>query len=560
MCLLFFYIFSSLSFEDVQLLNLIGAGFLFIKAMKKLIFLLWLLVLVNTNLLAQNFNKLFHIDTCNTIVVSMKLLKNNIYVAGYMNDLTVYQTGIQSFVAKFDLNGNKISEVKIRNNKFWQVFITANIEINSLNNELIVAGDAKDTTANAKGSLFIQKMDTNLNLTYFIKIDTSSNFSYFIPTGIINDNRDNLFVSGGIVNMNNFNGDPFLIKVNKFNQLKSFSIFTQNPAKGDRGISMIKVNDTLEMIEQWSNRVYATDPDCREHFQNDLMKADTNCLLQSITPYVDSNATIASFIKLNNNYYGCGAEIILRHCDAGGGFNYYRPSFYKFNNNYNLIFHQECADTFTDGFYKIKLVPQDKNLMMVGINSTYGNPATVGNINGAIAKYDTIGNLIWEHEYRGYTDTTRQGGGYDESNDLLDFEFLADGSIIACGNIKRSEPNQLTGEGWLLRLSPDGCFSPTDCGVESGINDIKNASNSRLNIIIFPNPSNDDIAVAIDDANATYPMQMVLFDMLGSKLKTIILTENNQTISTKELAQGNYVAVFSINNKVVGVNKFTHIH
>ena len=53
-------------------------------------------------------------------------------------------------------------------------------------------------------------------------------------------------------------------------------------------------------------------------------------------------------------------------------------------------------------------------------------------------------------------------------------------------------------------------------------------------------------------------MQMILFDMLGNKIKAIELNKNNETISTKTLAVGNYFAVFSVSNKIIAVNKFVH--
>ena len=58
-------------------------------------------------------------------------------------------------------------------------------------------------------------------------------------------------------------------------------------------------------------------------------------------------------------------------------------------------------------------------------------------------------------------------------------------------------------------------------------------------IAVFPNPTSDFINISLSKM-PLQPLEMVIFDAKGSKVKKVVLTEQKTVIDLKKLESGNY--------------------
>ncbi|MDB2485021.1 T9SS type A sorting domain-containing protein, partial [bacterium] len=104
---------------------------------------------------------------------------------------------------------------------------------------------------------------------------------------------------------------------------------------------------------------------------------------------------------------------------------------------------------------------------------------------------------------------------------------------------------------WLVVTDSDSCFSDSatfDVTFVSGTG-VKNWKNSML---IFPNPTNQNIAISIENFNGN--IQTEVYDLLGNKLQTT----NETTISLRDYARGIYLLKVAYGDRVDEVKVIKH--
>ena len=96
---------------------------------------------------------------------------------------------------------------------------------------------------------------------------------------------------------------------------------------------------------------------------------------------------------------------------------------------------------------------------------------------------------------------------------------------------------------WVVVTDSDSCFSDSatfDVTFVSGTG-VKNWNNSML---IFPNPTNENITISIDNFNGN--IQTEVYDLIGNKLQT----SNETTISLRDYSKGIYILKVAYGDKV----------
>lgn len=102
---------------------------------------------------------------------------------------------------------------------------------------------------------------------------------------------------------------------------------------------------------------------------------------------------------------------------------------------------------------------------------------------------------------------------------------------------------------WVM-TSKDGCTQKTYYKIPTGINDV---AGSNVSLNVFPNPTNDLLTIDIGNATGS-DYSVVVFDVIGRKMKTAPLNGTKTSISVADLAAGAYlVSCYSSNGKVATV-------
>lgn len=531
--------------------------------MKKAFIYFLLLFLTSIQGLAQNFNKLIMVDSTFTTNRGCVVINDKIYVVGYMNNDTQGTNCIKSYIIKFDANGNELLHTTFSNYRYnhW-VILTPPIAIN---NKIYVSGYMRDTTNNPNSyppfHIYLLKIDTNLSYSVIMNLADSST-AYMVAEHLNSDSKNNIYITGSNNKLHNGVPErtlqPFIIKVDTSGNLLSQKYFPIINVPNVRAGDPIINNNNLFMTLYGDSLMYigCASPVNNIRTINYLLRLDSACNLIATTNYSDSNALIASTILYNDRFYNCGTHINRRiNLFNGCGSIWGKPALFKYNDNYQRI----ALDTFGSDsrdekcFLKIKKIQNESTILMVGHNMRYDFVSGYADRNGIITKTDTLGNLIWSHQYHGFN------ANFAESV-FLDEDFLSDGSIIACGwTMTRDGGVKIYNQGWLIRLSPDGCLSPSDCGMYLDAPAPTIATNTQaLNILLFPNPSSDELSIKIEDNQTGFPIQLTVYDLVGKQISTYELTQSQQTINTSKLLPGQYFAVFSKNGKRLSLQKFEH--
>lgn len=519
---------------------------------------------------AQNFNKLFAIENVNNVTTGTVIIHDRIYVTGYMNDTVQWTNGLKTFIAKFDSNGNLIDYKTFRDSTYLHYGTIGAPYV--INNQLYVCGYMRDTIsyANSLSSfppyhVFLLSVDTNLNARLLLNyVDSTS--CYFIPSFVIslNDGKDfllagtNLHYHGKIIDGHT---QPFILKLDSSGIVKSYIEYPIINRIGIYVKSVLNHDNKLFLAIAGDSTLYLGDPICHIRTINYLLELDTALNLLTVNNYSDSNAYASnSTIYYNSSYYGCGSKIVNRISAGSMDAIDLQPSLYKLSSTFKIQSNKLYQDTARNkGFLKIKLVPNESNLILAGDGITNkGNRKNFGR-DGVLTKVDTFGNLLWARHYRGYTDTVNTWPYQDEYNQLIDFDFLSDGSIIALGKIFIDNVTyRIRQQGWLMRLSPDGCLSSSDCGYETGMNELAPVANEwEHSTNVYPNPSDQFIQLSYQGA-CSEKMQVEIYSALGQRMlhEEYSAAQSNKRLETAQLQNGIYFYKLYCNYREVGQGKF----
>ena len=137
-----------------------------------------------------------------------------------------------------------------------------------------------------------------------------------------------------------------------------------------------------------------------------------------------------------------------------------------------------------------------------------------------VVKFSPDGNVIWSKSDTIYSDPVNGVTHFTAGVDIS-----PSGSIYAAGIVQHNKnPNR--GYGWLLKMTPDGCYQ-SDCSTTAVQSPIDNEE-----FQIYPNPSTGQITISLNDLNP--PLKINFRDATGRKVSSFEL--QNQTT---ELNLGN---------------------
>jgi Secretion system C-terminal sorting domain len=173
----------------------------------------------------------------------------------------------------------------------------------------------------------------------------------------------------------------------------------------------------------------------------------------------------------------------------------------------NLLWETPISPTTysTNKIEDIKLSP-DGNYVVIGRWTTHQIPGMVNYRGGSITKITPNGAILWNHIFSAYPN---QIAG--SRNFLGGVEVLPSGSIVAAGYSERFHPSYVAPQGWIIKISPDGCVVDTLCITSSATE----WASQQLDLKVYPNPAQDNVTFEfLEDAGPG--IDIVVFDVLGN--------------------------------------------
>jgi hypothetical protein len=165
-----------------------------------------------------------------------------------------------------------------------------------------------------------------------------------------------------------------------------------------------------------------------------------------------------------------------------------------------------------------------------------------------ILKVSSDSDSLW---YRQYDNLY----GYASENYLNDIMPTSDNGFLACGKVVPRFPDTGIQDAWLIMLDSMGCDSP-GCAIGVGIIPPLHSESDTRNLIIFPNPANNEINCQLSIVNCQ--LSMFIYDLYGRNKDQIIIpkgqTQTRVDIST--YPAGVYLAVLKDKNGFVARGKF----
>jgi hypothetical protein len=166
-----------------------------------------------------------------------------------------------------------------------------------------------------------------------------------------------------------------------------------------------------------------------------------------------------------------------------------RPSLYsywaKLDTNLNIIWKQKRHLTKKFPLFSSAHDLANGQIILAGtlIKAPY---AIYNESDGYIAKVDSLGNFIWEREYRG------------PRHDIPDHGFFAmnktkDGFLVTGRIINDRDSSHVNSDIWLMGLDTNGCLSPTNCGHFISLPEEPLANQSSFKA--YPNPVTDNLSI-----------------------------------------------------------------
>lgn len=226
----------------------------------------------------------------------------------------------------------------------------------------------------------------------------------------------------------------------------------------------------------------------------------------------------------------------------GGAFN--MGMIYRYNPLTNDMLVVKEMDSvlgqvFSNGIMKCS------NGLLYGMTNTSGFNQ---NFTGAIYTINPANNIVTKvYDFTGNVDTS--GGGYipygdlTEASDGMLYGMTKYGGRNSAGNIFKFNPvNNTYTNVFDFTVGTATGYQPWGWFVESGAvgTGINKSQPESMRLSISPNPATGDFAVVTINEPVKLK-QLELLDMLGSKIKSYIVTSNKLTIETGNLPAGVYL-------------------
>jgi hypothetical protein len=158
---------------------------------------------------------------------------------------------------------------------------------------------------------------------------------------------------------------------------------------------------------------------------------------------------------------------------------------------------------------------------------------------GYIVKFNSSGDLLWERKYVNSASIAVAGGIYGfTTNKLYDFDFKADGGIIACGDVFDFTLPSQQQKAWLLSLDSYGCLS-AGCHLFDAVTETEKKEGVFK---AYPNPANDVLNIQHLPGFETQQCELQMADITGKIVmqQKLIHEEVTYIFSTEALSNGIY--------------------
>jgi hypothetical protein len=147
----------------------------------------------------------------------------------------------------------------------------------------------------------------------------------------------------------------------------------------------------------------------------------------------------------------------------------------------------------------------------------------------------------------------------NHSNNTNDLMYYTD--VIPPLEYRRDiKPNDESGGNYIVQIStnpPASCptamtpLTPANCGGTTSVIDFGNSR--TIAVTIYPNPTNNEFHVLIDDQNlnSVFDFEMHLFDVVGQKVLSKSINDNDTVIDVSILSSGIYLLTLSHQRKII---------
>ena len=376
------------------------------------------------------------------------MINSKIYLTGIYADTSIWGGGVKSFISKHDINTGLVDTYNTYRPDQYQQFVSpyVNTKVFYLNNQIISTGYSQDTLSGYH-SYLICFYDTNATLSHYFAFPTYNPNGGIYTLAFLN----NYYYTSGI--KDNFHR-PFLLKADTLGN-KIFEIpYMIGASEANTEINepqSIIVTDSSDILIVFNGfKEFFGYPDLhRKVYKTIMIKTDT--LGNEKWRWIDtSNNGQAgnSFQKTSDSgYISCGSYIGYRAFNDTDDFCSAQPYIVKWNadltKQWEMKYNFGTDVSVEGGLYDLKELPNGSFIACGWIGS---NNHFIG-LNGLIIKVDSIGNKIWEKQYRTFE--------FPETyvkHHLYDLDILPNGDIIAVGEVNPfASEGYIPQQGWLLR-------------------------------------------------------------------------------------------------------------
>ncbi len=518
---------------------------------------------------SQYYSKSFLFNNLNTVPDNVTFYDDKIFTIGYYPDTSLLTgIGIKSYISKFNNDGTLSNYNTFRPEQYFTFTSTFYYGKSLLlDGNIITCGYTEDTGTFLRNYL-VCFYDTSLSINKYFTIPTG------IPNGTLTSivkQGNHYYAAGGKGNAR----QAILLKIDTFgNKIRELNYNIVSIASNNLAQTIIAVDsgDVLMVIGG-----YKEYPDWGEHYKltykTTLIRTDSlGGQKWQWTDTSNNGQAPYSFQKTSDGgYISCGSyvgtRVLIQEVPSGvllEDVAYYQGYIVKWNSDFTKLWEKWFfigTDSTTSGsLYDIKEL-SDGSFIACGM---IGSEIDFQGLNGSLIKVNRNGNLIWNKQYRSYNypETYRQ-------HRLYDLDVLANGDIIAVGEINPQDGISIPQQGWLLRVDSNGCIVDSNwCGWSSvEVEPTPVAWQAQNEIRVYPNPASDIINIEVSrfKYQDIREIKFELYDAIGnnviglchSEARGVYDGEINYQLNINELSSGIYfIRILDKENKVIGNGKF----
>ena len=428
-----------------------------------------------------NFNNGYTFGNKAAVFSNVAAVEDTFIVTGVFVDTLQYQ---YSMITKFNNFGTPINQYK--NRRITDVYTTIrNTMSHYSNNDYIVLSAKGDSSI-----VFILNKDS---VVRSIAVSKSFNQKNYISNYLIKTTDNGFLLGGEVLTPNTANYKTFLIKLDSLgnliwrkeygnnincNMIRSLSLDNDGGYLIGGGVGNLYTYNNVNEMPICQATIFKTDTAGTVLWQ--WQDTAHYCSMQAfgLQPTDDNGYIYTNWQATSIDTFG----------DYGG--KYYIT---KMDLNRNLVFKKVFGiERGYDVGQLLYTLKKDAFNNYIAVGHRFEG-LTIDTIDtaldyGYIVKFNSSGDLLWERKYVNSASIAVAGGIYGfTTNKLYDFDFKADGGIIACGDVFDFTLPSQQQKAWLLSLDSYGCLS-AGCHLFDAVTETEKKEGVFK---AYPNPAND---------------------------------------------------------------------